>query len=378
VADLDPREPLRAVLAAADPPLRTPALVIDLDAAERNIAAVIAGLGGAARWRPHVKTIKQSRLIALLLDADVRTFKCATRDELALVLGTADRHGVLVDVLLAYPLALHRVPDLLALAARHPRHRIGVLADDPEHLVALTRAAAGLESWIDVDVGMHRTGASPSRWREAIRGARPEVRGVHGYEGHLGWDDRERAWAGYDVLVELARTLELGEDGVVLTSGSHGFAHACAHPALGAGPWQHQLGCGTLVLSDLASQRPADALGVAPAAFVASRVIAHPCADLLTVDAGSKAIAPDRSPPACIVLGHPELVAERASEEHLPLRVHGDVAPARDELLLLVPDHVCTTVNLYRHAIHVRGDRIVGVGAVEAAGRPAPWDEELY
>ncbi|MBC8071956.1 MAG: D-TA family PLP-dependent enzyme, partial [Deltaproteobacteria bacterium] len=111
--------------------------------------------------------------------------------------------------------------------------------------------------------------------------------------------------------------------------------------------------------------------------FVASRVIARPSAHTLTLDAGSKAIAPDRPAPACIVLGHPELAAERASEEHLPMRVNGVLAPARDELLLLVPDHVCTTVNLYRHAIHVRGDRIVGVGAVEAAGRPAPWAEEL-
>ena len=120
---------------------------------------------------------------------------------------------------------------------------------------------------------------------------------------------------------------------------------------------------------------PADAIGVAPAAFVASRVVASPGPGRITLDAGSKAVAPDRAPPACAVLGHPELVPERASEEHLPVAVTSGDAPARDELLLLVPDHVCTTVNLYRHAVYVRGDRIVGTGAIEAAGRAAPWAE---
>lgn len=367
---------MRTALAEHEPPLRTPALVIDLDRVEQNIAAIIGALGSAVRWRPHVKTIKQSTIVAALLRAGVRTFKCATIEELALVLGTARAHTLDVDVLLAYPLPLATLPLVDALALEHPRARIGVLADDPEHLVAIMSRGGRLEPWLDVDVGMHRTGASPDRWRSAIARGLPRVRGIQGYEGQLGWDDRAGASAAYDDLVELARALSFDADQVVLTSGSVGFAHALAHPALGGGPWQHQLGCGTLVLADVASRAPAMAIGVAPAAFVASRVIARPHARAVTLDAGSKAIAPDRAPPACVVLGHPGLVAERASEEHLPLRVEDGPPPARDELLLLVPDHVCTTVNLYRHAVHVRGDRIVGVGEIEAAGRARPWPAE--
>jgi D-serine deaminase-like pyridoxal phosphate-dependent protein len=364
---LDPRDALRATLAAADPPVRTPALVIDLAQVERNVAAIVAALGSPDRWRPHVKTVKQSAVVALVLAAGVRSFKCATLDELGMVLATAGE--LAVDVLLAYPLPREALARLAAIARAHPQHRIGALADDPDHLRAIDPP---LEPWLDVDVGMHRTGSAPAVWHAAIAGGRPRVRGIHGYEGHLGWDDRAGAWAGYDELVALARALDLGGDGVVLTSGSLGFAHALAHDGLRHAKWKHQIGCGTLVLGDIASRIPAESIGVAPAAFVASRVVARPGPGRVTLDAGSKAIAPDRAPPVCAVLGHPELVAERASEEHLPLAVtHGD-PPARDELVLLVPDHVCTTVNLYRHAIHVRGDRIVGVGAIEAAGRAAP------
>jgi D-serine deaminase-like pyridoxal phosphate-dependent protein len=67
----------------------TPALVIDLAQVERNIAAMLAFVGEARRWRPHVKTIKQARIVGLLLDAGVRHFKCATIPELRMVLDTA-------------------------------------------------------------------------------------------------------------------------------------------------------------------------------------------------------------------------------------------------------------------------------------------------
>ena len=77
---------------------------------------VIAALGSAARWRPHVKTVKQSAIVELLLDAGVRRFKCATLEELTMVLATAERRDTAVDVLLAYPLPRPLLPRLDAIA----------------------------------------------------------------------------------------------------------------------------------------------------------------------------------------------------------------------------------------------------------------------
>ncbi|MBX7083332.1 MAG: alanine racemase [Nannocystaceae bacterium] len=351
----------------------TPALVIDVERAAANIAAMIRWLGDAARWRPHVKTVKQSRIVALLLDAGVRSFKCATLPELALVLRTATQADIGVDVVLAHPLPPARVPELVALARRFPSARVGLVADAPDALAAWPAEADALALWLDVDLGMHRTGCAPAVWSAWLRSAAAAGRrvvGLQGYEGHLGWDDRAAAHAAYDALCGLAREIDGLQ--VVLTSGSHGFAHARAHAGLREGPWQHQIGAGTLVLSDLASARPAAALGVVPAAFVAARVIAAPQADRITLDAGSKAITPDRGPPSCAVLGYPGLQPQRASEEHLPLVVSAPPVPPRDAIVLLVPDHVCTTVNLHREAIYVAGARILGTGAIEAAGREPP------
>ncbi|MBK6917260.1 MAG: alanine racemase [Deltaproteobacteria bacterium] len=349
----------------------TPALVIDLDTVAANIAAVLARVGDPRRWRPHVKTVKQAAIVRLLLDAGVRHFKCATLPELSLVLATADEAAVAVDVLLAHPLPQSRFPELLALAQAHRRAQVGVLVDAPEVLARWPDGADAIARWLDVDVGMHRTGTAASRWLDWLdRHGRSEIAGLHGYEGHLGFDDRDTAFAGYDALVELAQ--RHGGLAYVTTSGSHAIEHALAHAGLTSGPWQHQVGAGTLVLSDLASTRPAAAIGVIPAAFVAARVIARPTPDRITLDAGSKAISPDRPPPSCAVVGYPGLVPGKASEEHLPLRVTAGEVPERGAIVLLVPDHVCTTVNLHREAIHVRDGSVCGFGEIEAAGRERP------
>lgn len=374
--ELDPRASLRAALAAVEPPLATPALVIDLDAVDRNVAALRACCGARTRWRPHVKTVKQSAVIARLLAAGVRTFKCATAAELALVLATADAAELTVDVLWAYPIGRAGVAELAELLARRPGHVVGVLADDADHLAWLDRACPdAVRLWPDVDVGMHRTGSPPQHWHAhaaAIAAITHPLGGLHGYEGHVALDDHAGARRAHTALAELARSLD-PVPAVVHTSGSLALFDAIASVELHDPRWIHEIGSGTLVLVDVASAAAGARVGAVPAAFVAARVIARPGDDRVTLDAGSKAITPDRGAPSCLVLGHPELVAQPASEEHLPCAIRPGHAGAlgRDDLVLLVPDHVCTTVNLHRHAILVRGDQPIGTAAIEASGRIA-------
>lgn len=345
----------------------TPALVIDLAQVERNIAAMLRAVGEPRRWRPHVKTIKQSRIVGLLLDAGVRHFKCATIPELRMVLDTAALAAIDVDVLLAYPVGPARLPEVAALARTHARARIGVTADDPEHLGHVA-AHPEIDVWLDIDVGMHRTGSAIEVWRAWARTA-PATRvvGIQAYEGHLGWDDATLAAALYDDVAALAH--ELTGCAWILTSGSLAFGHALAAASLRAKGPVHQVGAGTLVLGDVASTAPAAAIGAGTSTFVAARVVARPGPGRVTLDAGSKAIAPDRPPPACAVLGHPTWRPLRASEEHLPIEIGSEAPPPRDAIVLLVPDHVCTTVNLYRDVVYVRDGVPCGTGTIEAAGR---------
>lgn len=372
----------RALAAILDE-LITPALVIDLDAVDHNIAAMLRCTGGPARWRPHLKTNKQAVVIEALLAQGVDCFKVATLDELALALATCEAGQRSCDVLIAHPLTRPAFEASRRLAAAHASARVQWLADSPEHLDALLGWArhAPLLVALDVDLGMARTGSPPQVWQAwlstAERARRMTITALHGYDGHLRSEQRELAHAGYDQLVALgeaaaARGLATLERLDIVTSGTHSFALALAHPGLARGPARHQVSPGTIVLSDRRSAHAAAELGLRQAAFVAARVISRGHARV-TLDAGSKSITPDGDPPVCEVVDHPELVPLRASEEHLPCRLAaGARAPELGTLVWLIPDHVCTTVNLHREALWIRGDRLVGRGPIMSGHRFTP------
>ena len=368
------RHSLAAALAPHMHRLATPALILDLDAIDHNIAAMCRR-SGPARWRPHLKTSKSSAVLERLLAAGVTRFKVATLDELDLALRTGDRLARAVDILLAYPQAPAPLRAALARAAASPRARVQFLLDSPEHAALLAYAVpTPLEAQLDVDLGMGRTGAAPDAWAAAAAqlAATPglTISGLHGYDGHTGWDERAAAFAAYASLCDLARELAaagLRPDLEIVTSGTHSYALALAHPDLSQGPWHHQVSPGTVVLSDLHSRAAAADLGLRQAAFVAARVVSRG-PGRLTLDAGSKALAPDRPPADNRVLGWPGLHPTAASEEHLVVQVDADIdAPGLGDLLLLVPDHVCTTVNLYRRALLLRAGAVVGDAPIEAA-----------
>ncbi len=373
-----------AVLTALAPVcehLATPALVFDLDAVDHNIAAMVQRCG-ASRWCPHLKTLKSSGLIDRLLVAGITNFKVATLAELELTLDRATQGNHRVSVLLAYPLARPAIPAVRQIVAAFADQRVHVLVDSREHAQHLARDLAHdlggtLPVILDVDLGMHRTGPPPTAWASALR-TNPEVLagltvvGLHGYDGHLAWDDSAGTDAAYDALTTLATELSarwpITE---VITSGTHSYAAALRHIGLRGGPWHHRVSPGTITLSDRRSGPAAADLGLRQAAFVISRVVSRH-GSRVTLDAGSKAIAPDRPAAATQIFGWPGLEPVGASEEHLVTRATAAVPPL-GTLVVLVPDHVCTTVNLYRHAVLIRGHRWVGETAVEASSRRLWW-----
>src|SRR5471030_1403709 len=77
--------------------LDTPALVVYPDRVQQNIATAKEMIGDVSRLRPHVKTYKNREVTAMLLDAGITKFKCATIAE-AEMLGMCKAP----DVLLAY------------------------------------------------------------------------------------------------------------------------------------------------------------------------------------------------------------------------------------------------------------------------------------
>ena len=353
---------------AAD--LCTPALVIDLPTVRHNIARVMEAIGDPACWRPHIKTTKLPEVWSLLIEAGIERFKCATTRELEALLVIAPD----VDVLLAHhpaPAALRRVGEL---AASYPAARISVLVEDERGAAELP---PNVGAFVDINPGMNRTGIplqQPEKIMMTALACGEHLRGIHFYDGHIrdGSEEarRERAHANYDELLQIDATL--GGTDEIITSGTTTFLHALTHARL-VGTMRHAVSPGTVVFHDAISQRMPEVarLGLEPAAAVLAHVVSRPADDLFTLDAGNKSIASDAGDPCCVLLGHPNYVPLHPSEEHLPVRILKGETPERGDLLVLIPEHVCPTVNLARFAI-LRDEGRVAIAKVVAAGHNAP------
>ena len=231
--------------------------------------------------------------------------------------------------------------------------------------------------FVDVNPGMHRTGAEARRrggaakraedasfdariWRACVNDPANETaylgfRGVHFYEGHLSAcvaragatlveteiarSRRADACAALyeDVLVPLLTYLRgKGAPPIELvTSGTPGFTHALdfdVRDALvhGMKPGEtpetvrgwvlsHRVSPGTVVFHDWRGERQNPGLELTPAAVLMARVVSLPARGRATLDCGSKAIAAEAGDPAGYVLGHPTWRALVCSEEHMPL-----------------------------------------------------------
>ncbi|MEO1699645.1 MAG: alanine racemase [Planctomycetota bacterium] len=361
----------------------SPALVVDLAAARRNVRAVLDALGPSAteRWRPHVKTTKVPAVLDILIAEGLRRFKCATVREARVLADRLDAAGATrADVLVAHHLHGPSLERLAALARARPDVAFSFLVEAPEEAEG---APGGLGLFLDVDTGMGRTGvplAERDRLLGAAQAAGDRLRGVHAYDGHRTESDPEARRSGIHADTEgLLEALDaLRERGAripeLVTAGTPAFPAASAHPALrGLEGTVHRVSPGTVVYHDLRSMAQLPALFAEPAVTVLTRV-ASVRADGFTVDAGSKAV--EASGPGAIAraLERPDARALRQSEEHTVFDAAGGL-PERGEVLRLVPGHVCPTVNFAETALLVEDGRLVGTQRVAARGHDAPLDD---
>ena len=140
----------------------SPALAFYPDRISGNIELAKKIIGDTNRLRPHVKTNKAAEVSCMLLDAGIRKFKCATIAE-AEMLG----HMNAPDVLLAYQPVGPKISRLLDLIKAYPATHYSCLVDQAENARAISALCeAGnitLDVFIDLNVGMNRTGVLPER-----------------------------------------------------------------------------------------------------------------------------------------------------------------------------------------------------------------------
>jgi D-serine deaminase-like pyridoxal phosphate-dependent protein len=351
--------------------LPTPAVLIDLDVLERNVARMAERARVArVKLRPHAKTHKVIEVGRMQLAFGAEGLSLAKVGEAEVFAEAGFK-----DIFLAYPtVGGDRGRRLLALS---DRTRLSVGADSVEGARTLSdvfRAARRtLDVVLKIDCGFHRVGVEPERALEVAR-AIAELPGIalrgiftHAGQAYSGETPAQVAQVGKsegETLAALAA--ELRTAGLPIEVVSVGSTPTAAHAMRVAGV--NECRPGNYVYHD-ASQV---ALGTCSpkdcAMSIAATVISVPASDRAVVDAGSKTLSSDTLRPRAggygLVLGTSSRL-ERLSEEHGVVKVEpGDRFRVGDRVSIL-PNHACVVSNLH--------DRVYGVraGAVETEWRVA-------
>jgi D-serine deaminase-like pyridoxal phosphate-dependent protein len=356
--------------------LETPALVVDLDRMERNLdrAAAYAAAHGLA-LRPHVKTHKSPAVAAAQLSRGARGLTCATPFEAEVMAEVCD------DLLIAYPpVGAARASRL----ARLPRTARVVVALDSAHAVDDMAAAARAAQrtvgvYVELDLGMHRVGVEGTA--QAIALARRvtaapslELAGIAFYPGHIRESVDEQQGALRALGDRLERELQqLAAAGIRPAVVSGGSTPTLWHTHELPGVTEFRPG--TYVYND----RTTAAIGACAwddcALTVLATVVSTAVPGQAVIDAGTKALG--REPVRGVagegfgqILGRPEVLVSRMSEEHGILDLGSSSwRPAVGERVRVIPNHVCIVVHLADLVYGVRGDRPVTSWPVAARGR---------
>lgn len=348
--------------------LDTPALIVDLEVMEQNIATMSAFFRGRrATLRPHFKSPKAPAIAKRLLAAGAHGFTCAKVGEAEVLV----RHGF-GDVLIANQIVgTQKIARLVALARRAD---MMVAVDDAANVTALSAAmhAAGirLRVLIEVDVGMHRCGVRDAGAAVELARAIGQAPGLHfagvmGYEGHAVMEpDRalrtDKATAAMAALAAAVQALaEAGFPCQVVSAGGTG-----TYDITGVYPGVTEIQAGSYVLMD--GRYAQLDLPFRCALSLLTTVISVPSRHAAMLDAGMKSISCEFGLPAVRDLADATLVF--LSEEHGHLHCKG-AAPALGQRLRLIPSHSDTTINLHDRMYGCRGTQVEEIFAIEGRGQ---------
>ena len=334
----------------------TPALLFYPVRIKLNIDKMIRMAGTADRLRPHVKTYKCREIIKMQLTAGITKFKCATLTEAELLASS----GV-TDILIGYPLIGPAQKQFIKLTLSYPNVRFSVLVDHIEQLESWKKnAGQPIRVFIDLDVGMHRTGINPDQAFDlftSIREADFTFSGLHVYDGHIHTKDPEErkkvVEKGFEKVDQLMQKIKASgmREFEVVCGGSITFPVHAQYPG-------RMLSPGTTLLWDQGYSHNFPDLPFEIAAVLLTRVISKPEKNLLCLDLGHKAVASEMKAAPVFFPQLPDANILIHSEEHLVLETPRAVEFHIGDELYGFPWHICPTVALHEKALIIENKNV--------------------
>lgn len=354
----------------------TPALLVDLDAFERNLQRMAHLVEAAGvRLRAHAKTHKCAAIGQRQMALGAVGVCCQKVSEAEALVDAG-----IPDVLLSNQVVGERKVRRLVELAR--RARVGVCVDHTRNVDELSAAASAaaieLNALVEVDVGAGRCGVEPgsetlalAQQIDAAKGLRfAGIQAYHGSAQHI--RDYEARRTAIDSAVGKARlTVDLlARNGLLCeTVGGAGTGTFEFESTSGV---YNELQCGSYAFMDADYAKNLDARGhfvtqFEHSLFVLATVMSTAKSDRVVVDAGLKSLAFDCGPPT---------VHEPAGAEYLrPSDEHGRIQAGTSNVKLglgdrvrLIPGHCDPTVNLHDWYVAVRDGVVEEVWRVDARG----------
>jgi 3-hydroxy-D-aspartate aldolase len=343
----------------------TPALVLEMNAAEFNLATMASILEESnSHLRAHVKNHKSPGLARLQIASGSQGVTCATVREAAAMI----KEGI-TDILIANEVVggpkIARLVELLRQGGQ-----ICIAIDDEANAHDISKAVVNsgmqVSAVVDLEIGMGRCGTACDKAIDLAllidRLPGLQFVGIMAYEGHVGLiDDPDKREAecrrALGEAVETKRLIEAAglEVPVLTTSSTKSVFTASRIPEV------TEIQAGMYLFGDTDYDERLH-IPFKPAAFVLSTVISR-SADSAVADAGIKAVTGVNGMPKirdridCHVVG--------LNAEHTRIELHtpnSDLAPG--DLLWLFPSYGDLVASLHREIYGVRGESVEHVWPV--------------
>jgi len=350
--------------------IETPALLIDLNAMEANIARMAEYFRRVkSGLRAHAKTHKSPIIARKQIQAGARGICCQKLGE-AEVMTNEGISDILITSEVVDP---EKIEKLMRFG---PHHDVTVVLDNLKVARATSQAAMrhGVRQgvMIEVDVRNRRCGVMPGNPTvnfaiEISRLKGLELRGLMGYEGPFFDlpDFEKRKAAAHELLNNLRETVEMVEsEGIEVQSVSAGSTST--YDIAGEYPRITEVEAGSYVFMD-STYRKLRGSEFACALTVLATVISRPIPERLVVNTGYKSITQEFGMP--VVKDAEDAQVYHLSEEHGLIRVDAGCKIEVGDKIELIPSHCCTTVNLHDQYYGVRNDKVEVVWPVSARGK---------